>query len=167
MSTGDLQPPLEADGIIQLPNGQITFVRIVPLTTAVGWGVDLVCINDLDPALASTDPFSTATLAQDAYHRISTRRGTLPDDPDYGIDVLAFLHASMTQSDFLSAAGQINTELGKDDRFLDVAATVTYDAARLQLNISVRITPVDPSLQPFTLIVAVTDGVTLLKEIQS
>lgn len=167
MSTGDLQPSLADDGITQNADGTISLRRIVPQTTAAGWGVDLVCVTDLDPALAVTDPESIATLGQVAFHRISTRRGTLPDDADFGIDLLAFLHAPHTQQDFLAAAGQISTELQKDDRFADASAVVTFDPFTQRLNISIRITPADPDLNTFTLIVAVTDGATLLKEIQS
>lgn len=167
MSTGDPQPSLAEDGITQNADGTISIRRIVPVTTASGWGVDLVCITDLDPALAVTDPESTATLAQAAFHRISTRRGTLPDDPDFGIDVLAFLHAPKTPQDLLAVGGQVSTELQKDDRFSDVLATATYAAPTQTLTLSIRITPADPDLNTFTLIMAVTEGATLLKEIQS
>ena len=159
-------PPMSEDGVVVDPvTEEITFVRVVPITTAVGYGVDLKCIDDLDPALASTDPFSTETLAQDCYHRITTRRGTMPDDPDYGIDILAFLHAPKTPGELRACEGQIATELQKDDRVREASAVVTFDGRKL--SVSVRVTPEDPALGPFSLIIAVVDGATLLLEVTS
>jgi hypothetical protein len=160
-------PTLAEDGIIEASDGQLTLIRIVPETTAVGYGTDLKCVNDLDPALATTNPNSTETLAQDCYHRITTRRETLPDDPDYGIDVTEFLHAAKTLGDLQGCQGQIATELQKDDRVANALAVVTYDATRRRLEIDVRVTPKDPDLGPFSLIVVVTDGATLLQQVTS
>lgn len=158
-------PTLAEDGILDNGDGTYSLVRIVPQTTAVGYGVDLVCIDDLDPALKETDPFDTATLAQDCYHRITTRRETLPDDADFGIDIAAFLHAPKTPADLRGCEGQIITELQKDDRVKEAGAAVSFDGRKL--SVSVRVTPADPDLGPFELIIAVTDGATLLLEVSS
>jgi hypothetical protein len=155
-------PTLIEDGIIEAQDGSLTLVRVVPLTTAVGLGVDLKCVDDIDPALAVVNPFTTEGLAQDCYHRITTRRGTLPDDQDYGIDIVAFLHASKTLADLRACEGQIATELQKDDRVATASAVVTFDAARKAMSISVRVLPEDPNLTTFSLIIAVTDGGALL-----
>jgi hypothetical protein len=158
-------PTLAEDGIIQLDDGTLELIRVVPITTAVGYGVDLVCIEDLDPALKVTNPFTTETLAQDCYHRITTRRGTLPDDADFGIDIAAFLHAPKTPADLKACEGQIATELQKDDRVREAFAVVTFDGRKL--SVSVRVTPEDPDASPFSLIIAVTDGAILLLEVTS
>lgn len=160
-------PSLAEDGIIQNSDGTLTLVRIVPQTTAVGYGVDLKCIDDLDPALADVDPFSRDGLAQDLYHRVTTRRGTLPDDPDYGIDVFAFLHGPKTPVDLRACEGQIATEIQKDDRVTDVSVAVAFSLATNKMTITVVVVPQDPDIGPFSLIIAVTDGGALLAAIES
>jgi hypothetical protein len=163
-----VQPPLFEDGISQDPVTRIISLhRIVPQTTAVGYGVDLKCVDDLDPALGTTDPFDIATLGQAAYHAITTRRLTLCDDKDYGIDVAAYLHAPKLPADLQALGGQVATELQKDDRIQAAACVASFDSAERELSLSVRITPSDPSQQSFSLIVAVTDGGTLLQEVTS
>jgi hypothetical protein len=89
--------------------------KLVPVATApeeaTGYGADLVCISDVDANLAETDPATTATLAQDAFHRITTPREGLPDDPDYGIDVAEFLSQPTDDTTLLMQSGLIRLEL--------------------------------------------------------
>lgn len=160
-------PTALEDGLVLDGAGAVVgFVRVVPLTTAVGFGVDLKCTDDLDPALASTDPFSIETLAQDTYHRLTTRRETLPDDKDYGIDLIAMLHTGMTPAQLRSYEGQIVTELEKDDRIRTSTATVTPSADKKRLTVKVAVTPENPRLRSFELVIVVTDGQALLDAIR-
>jgi len=127
---------------------------------ALAYGVDLVCIDDIDPRLVELDPNSAASMAQDLYHRLATPRGQLPDDPNYGYDLVGALHRAMTPSDRASIAGSASLELGKDDRVARADCTLTQDGDTFTL--SAEITPEDDTIAPFALIVAVTDGATLL-----
>lgn len=141
-------------------------VGIVPLATtpaATGYGRDLVCIDDLDPRGTETDPNSLAALAQDLYHRLATRRTLLPDDPDYGNDLLELLSRGATQTDLLAMAGAISAEMRKDDRVVDASTTLTVNGD--EMIVAIAITPRDPTIALFKLIVSVTDGATLLQEI--
>lgn len=135
--------------------------------TADGYGRDLVCIDDLDPRAKETDPNSLETLAQDLYHRVSTSRGQMPDDPDYGIDLIEFLHRPTTTTELLAMAGVVSGECRKDDRVSDVETTVTFDSKTDSLSVSIDVTPKDPDLAIFKLIIVVIDGATLLQEIIS
>lgn len=138
----------------------------IPTPDPVGYGVDVVCADDLDPHLREIDPASFEGLAQDAYHRVSTARGQLPDDPDYGIDLVSYLNTPHTDRDLRAIEGQVAAELRKDDRFAEIDVTVTSEQSGKALTVSMRIVPADAQLSTFTLIVAVTDGATLLKEIR-
>jgi hypothetical protein len=133
-------------------------------TAATGYGVDLICTDDLTDRLDETDPDTIESLAQDLYHRITTPRGTLPDDPDYGEDVRAYLSQGMTQRDLLSMAGRIASECEKDDRVVKVEVTVIAPDLKT-LNITIRVDPELPNLKPFVLIVVVTSGSALLEAI--
>jgi len=128
-----------------------------------GYGVDLVCAEDLTPSLDETPADSVLSLAQDLFHRITTPRGDLPDDPDYGTDVRQYLSAGMAPQDLTVAAGELASECRKDDRVRDVSVTLT--AAGSELSVAIAVTPADPALQPFKLIVAVTSGEALLQAI--
>jgi hypothetical protein len=141
-----------------------SLVRLVRVPTASGFGVDLACIDDLDPRLSEVDPATTAGLAQDCYHRITTPRGSVPDSPDYGIDLRSYLSKPTTQRNLLAMAADIVSEIRKDDRVADALADVTATDPKT-LAVVVRVTPADPDLLPFTLILAVTDGATLLQAI--
>lgn len=135
--------------------------------TASGYGIDLVCFDDIDPRMAETDPADLASLAQDCYHRITTTRGTIPDAPDFGVNVIEFLHRGTTPQELAAMGGQCESEIAKDDRVDAVTVTLDVGIAAKSLAITVDVTPVDTAIGPFTLIVSVTDGAALLKEIQS
>lgn len=130
----------------------------------LGYGVDLVCVDDLTPQMRETNPNSVESISQDLYHRMTTFRGGVGDDDDYGIDIVGMLHVGATAKVLRGVAGQIANELRKEDRVTDIAVTVAPDSTGEAWTIKVAVTPLDPLLQPFTLIVAVSDGAALLKE---
>lgn len=130
------------------------------------YGRDLVCIDDLTATLEETDPASYASLSQDIYHRITTERGSLVDDPDFGEDVRGYLSAATTERELLSISGRLEAEILKDDR----VSTVSVDMAltpgtSAQLDLTIVVTPRDAALQSFTMILAVTSADVILKEI--
>lgn len=132
----------------------------------LGYGIDLVCVSDIDPLMAETLSDTVASLAQDSFHRVTTPRGALPDDPNFGIDVRSMLSAGMTQATIRTVSGAIHGELKKDDRITDVEVSVIFSGSfrAPTANITIRITPADGS-SAFNLIMAVTDGAALLSEI--
>jgi hypothetical protein len=126
------------------------------------YGRDLVCVDDLTATLAETDPTTTQSLAQDCFHRITT--DTVPDDPDFGIDVRDWLSSAMTRDGLLLIGATCEGAIRRDDRVRDVTADVTGTYESIEIAISV--TPADPSLERFTMIVAATSAEALLKEIR-
>ncbi|HYQ41055.1 MAG TPA: hypothetical protein VER11_03785 [Polyangiaceae bacterium] len=132
-----------------------------------GYGVDLVCVSDIDNDLRETDPNSVASIAQDCFHRLTTPRGSIEEDPNFGFDVRALLSVGLTQSFIRSLEGQISGELQKDDRiaFANVTLTQSGSATAPTFTVALDITPHDPSLSPFRMITSVADGEALLLEI--
>lgn len=122
-----------------------------------GYGIDLVCIDDLTDDMQETDPDSIAALAQDLYHRAIEDRGSNPDDPDAGEGIFRWLSQGMTQRDLTARAGSLAGEWRKDDRVADVQITVAAPDSKT-LAITGLVTPQDPAFGPFKLIIAVTDG---------
>lgn len=149
-----------------LAAGLVGLERVVPTPTdPLGYGVDLVCVDDLTARMLETTSDGTAGLAQDAYHRITTRRGQLPDDPDYGLDVIAMLSTALTAAQLQALPDQISGEILKDDRFTAADTAVAFSYATKTLDIKISLTPADSTIAPFLLIIAVSDGEAHLKAI--
>lgn len=129
-----------------------------------GYGSDLSCTDDLTPTCDEVDPFSARALAEALYRRITTARGSLPDDLDYGLDVRGFLNRGTTAGDLAQIAGQIRVELQKDDRVDRVSVQVTAPAIDT-LSIAALVTPIDVNLGRFTLTLAVTSAQTIMEAI--
>jgi len=132
----------------------------------LGYGIDLVCRTELDPYLAETNPDTIESLAQDCFHRITTARLSLVDDPSYGIDIRAALSVGQTPQQIQSWSGQITSELKRDDRVADVKTTIVLTLPA-SYEITILITPVSASLTPFSLIMVVVDGEALLTAINA
>lgn len=140
-----------------------TLVRLVPTPEApYGYGRDLSCVDDITETLEEVDPDSPLGVAQAVVRRLTTTKGTLPDEPDYGLNLRDFLNAGVPASDLPSLAGQIKLEVLKDDRVENALVTVSLPDTR-SLGVTIQLTLYDPALQPFTLTLALTDSATLLQ----
>lgn len=131
---------------------------------ASGYGVDLLCVDDITPRADDTAVDSLDSLKQDLYHRLITFEmiGDTADERDGWIDIVTFLHRGMTQRELLTVAGKVIEVLRKDDRVADVTVEASYVSGTLL--IECVITPEDPSAREFSLIVAVApDGTTKLE----
>ena len=89
---------------------------------------DALCIDDLDLfGTELNDPLQE--LAQDLYHRIIEAPGSNLDDPARGYGLAGRLSGAGRSSDLLTSIRHgIEAELRKDDRVLDVRATVESPA---------------------------------------
>lgn len=140
--------------------------RLVPVPTgALGYGADLSCVEDLTDDLAEVDPFSPQAIGEALLRRLTTPRGQLPDDPNYGLDIRGYCNRGVPTGELREIAGQIRSEASKDDRIEDVSVTVTVPALN-SMSVRINVTPADPSLDPFTLTFAVTSGQLLLEAIR-
>lgn len=135
--------------------GDIEKVMDVP-SEPFGYGTDLSCTDDLDERLTEVDSQSTRALAEAVYRRITTPRGSLPDDPDYGIDIRGFLNRGTTAAEILAIAGQTRAEIEKDDRVQEAQVTVSPSRLGDSMTVDIRVTPEDPGLGDFDLTLAVT-----------
>lgn len=145
-------------------------IRVVDAPTgALGYGTDLVCIDDITPDAAELDPESTAGIGQDLYHHLKTPRMGLPpdDDKDYGFDLLGALHKGVTTRDLTILGMQVKAECLKDDRVSETEVTITSSGDGKSLRVTIVVTPFDPSIGGFVLVLAVTDGGVLLEAIRA
>ena len=136
------------------------------VVAASGYGVDLVCFDDLTINLDETDTESVESLAQDNYHRLITPEGSLPDDLDYGKDLTSYMSRGTSTLALMGIEGEIETELLKDERNAVVsAAVVVTSLLPCVLTISIDVTPANPDLVPFKMIIAVDKSGTFLEDI--
>lgn len=133
---------------------------VVDTTADQGFGSDLSCTDDIDAAgteLSGDDP---RCVSQACYRRLTTQRGTVVDDLDYGFDLTELLELGMTRVALSRVPGMVRAELMKDDRVESVLCTVSnVTSESFDLNISGTC-----AKGPFTLTVALSDAGALLKE---
>lgn len=140
--------------------------REVPTPLApFGYGQDLDCTTDLTEDLLEVDPSSKTAIAQALLRRLSCPRGRLPDDPDYGFDLRGTLNRGTDANALRDLAGQIKSEVLKDNRIDGADVTTTYTAQTETLDVTLWIVAVDPALGEFSLTFAVQAGELMLKEL--
>lgn len=114
-------------------------------------GSDLSCIDDLtDDCAVVTD---RVCFIQAIVRRLTTPRGTLIDDPNYGEDVTAWINDDMSPSDIGALQAAVGAECLKDERCLAASAV-----AVLQKNGVLKLTiTLQDADGPFRLVLAVSD----------
>lgn len=141
-------------------------VRLVPTPAApFGYGRDLSCREDITPTHDEVDPFSQEAITDATIRRLSTARGSLvEDDPDYGLDLRGMLNRGVRTREIDELAGAVRNEVTKDDRVESATVSVGFPSTDLRtLRVQITITPVDPLLGPFRLVLAVTSADVLLE----
>ena len=107
-------------------------------------GVDFSCIDDIDPSLTLVD--GREGLAQSVARSISTPRGGLFYDSNYGSDVRGRINRPV---DDTITGRLVEAEAIKDERVADVAANVTFVEATGDLTISITL---EDEAGPFDLV---------------
>jgi hypothetical protein len=126
-----------------------------PVTTP-DYGTTLSCTFDLDP-MGQTVSGLTA-LSQALVRRITTPRGRLLTDPNYGYDISGELNDDVTTQQVGAIASNVDQEYLKDQRVFASSTTVTLRADG-SLDVSSQ---VQSALGPFSLVLnvsAVTVGI--------
>jgi hypothetical protein len=145
------------------------FAELVPELPApvepFGYGTDLKCTIDVTEDLQETDPNSPEGIGEAIFRAWTTDRGENPDDPDYGRNVKRLLNRGMTRDELRAEAGLLRAEAEKDDRVADCVVTITQTDGGRSLRIRGVVTPDDPRVSVFKMLVAVTNGAALLEEI--
>lgn len=120
-------------------------------TGASELGVDVACIDDIQPtfALAAGVP----NLAMALCRRLMTPRGGLFYDPDYGLDLRDYLNAGVTDAEMETLPEEIRLELEKDERVQSAAVDFVYTRQAESLKITIV---VSTSVGPFELSVSVS-----------
>lgn len=132
-----------------------------------GYGSDVSCAYDMDPGVAELDGMDPLVLKQAIIRRLDTPRGSLPDDPSYGISLRSMVNAGVKADDLTRLAGVIQNEVSKDDRISTLRVEVVTNPAMTELTVTLQVTPADPRLGPFSMTLAVTSAAIVLEAIAS
>jgi phage baseplate assembly protein W len=116
------------------------------------FGVDLEWRDDL--SATAREITGEELLEQEVHHRLSTPRGALITDPDFGMDLRAELSQKASSTRRASLIARIRGELTKDDRILDVKGKATWTGNTV--DVQLKIYPSDG--QPFDMVLGVTDA---------
>jgi hypothetical protein len=123
-------------------------------------GSDFSGILDIDPALTVVS--GPRCLAEALARRLTTPKGRLLGDPDYGHDLRQYLNAAIV--DTAQIANAIEIECLKDERVQGVTASVTFDAATQTITANIIVKISDAESFPFTLAVGeASAAITLLE----
>jgi phage baseplate assembly protein W len=143
-----------------------TLEREVPVSTApLGYGIDIDCVTDVAEDWRETDPESPEGIAQASIRRLTTPRGSLVDEPDYGLDLRAYANRGVAVAELRGIALAAAGEVTKDDRVSSADVELSASLVTRTLDVRIRIMPADPALQEFTLTFAVTSAAVLLETI--
>lgn len=127
---------------------------MAPSTEALALGVDV------DTAFGLPRRWNLCTGSKNVGNaiarRLSTPRGSLPSDLDYGYDVRALLNSGLTRAGMSQAKGAITAQVEKEERVLSVADIAfvfdtTTPAPTLKIGMNV-----DTDTGPFALVLAVS-----------
>jgi hypothetical protein len=130
-----------------------------------GYGADMRCAGDIPDDFGEVDGFTRLAIAEAAARRLDCPRGLLPDDPSYGISLPSYLNKGTTAQSLADLGRDAQAELSKDDRFKSVTVRAATSSAGGVVTLTVAIDPVDATLGPFTLTLAVTSASVILEAI--
>lgn len=165
---------IDQDDIVasSIADGLAALTRITATPEApFGFGSDISCASDIDPTLAMVDPFSMLGIGQAIVRRWDCPRGALPPDgkdaQDYGIDLRSWCNRGMRERDLRALESRLQIEALKDDRIKTIVVVVkqTFRGALVDLDVSARVTAVDPTVGTFALVLAVTSADVVVKAI--
>lgn len=104
------------------------------------FGLDLHCVEDLDELMSEVAEDDVTGLSEAIARRLSTPRGALIDDENYGIDLSDYLSGHVNALVLAQLRGEAQTEVLKEERVAtcEVSVEVTGAAPELVLLVNVR-----------------------------
>jgi hypothetical protein len=114
-------------------------------------GTDVALTTDLAPVWGMVN--GKTNLAMALYRRLTTPRGGLFYDPDYGYDLRDLLNANLAAADISRARGEIAAECLKDERVQAATVVLTFEPRAKSLTIAIEI---ESTIGPFDLVLRAT-----------
>jgi len=125
------------------------------------YGSDLSCSTDLTADMKELTGDDPLIVAESDVRRLTTDRGTLIDDPDFGWNLEQLIQKPMTPTEVATIPGQVRGELLKDDRHETLNVWTTgHTTSNLLVHVHGT-----TGKGPFRLVMALTDAGVAVKEI--
>lgn len=106
-------------------------------------GTDFGGVSDIDAAWGPVD--GRRALAESVARRLTTPRGSLPDFPDYGFDLVSCIGSAMTDSRIRQRISeQVFLEEEVQNSSVSILRTEPYGATALEIKVSIDATGVPP-----------------------
>ena len=99
------------------------------------FGIDLSSSPDLDFGLVT----GRRALAEALLRRLSTPRGSLVSDLDYGFDLRLLMNEALGADDLARVQMAMEAELEKDERVGSVSSRLDFDAQRERARVTVAV----------------------------
>lgn len=115
------------------------------------YGTELSCVTDIDRASRMVSGFTV--VAEAVARRLSTPRGRLIGDPNYGFDLTQYVNADMSPRDSAGLRAGVEAECLKDERIAGAKASAVLDTQGV-LIVTIAI---ELSTESFTLVIAASD----------
>ena len=119
------------------------------------FGRDIWCDDSLRTGRMAT---GSRLVAQGAYHRLITPRGTLrggDDEADFGLDLAGIVGSVTSDADARRLEGMVRGEIRKDERIASVSVVVTRTVTGAEVSLRVDIAAETDS-GPFDLVLGVS-----------
>ncbi len=130
-----------------------------PALSDANYGTDTAATTDTSPVWGIAS--GTTNLAYSLVRRLSTPRGGLFYDLNYGTDLRAYVNRRISGAAVNNLPADISAECAKDDRVQATTETVAFTSQTRALTVAIEVQPIVG--QAFTLILAATSvNVTLL-----
>jgi hypothetical protein len=146
----------------------LTMADLVPTNqppTEVHFGSDLRCLDDLTESMEELGEDDPLLVAEAIVRRITTARGTLLDDLDYGIDIADELSRATTRQDRAEVESRIRGELAKDDRIEELAVVIT-DSTEIDRSLALDIFGTTAA-GPFRLAFGIRSGALMVQDLRA
>jgi hypothetical protein len=112
----------------------------MPVAVPVDYGIDVQCwpgsgLPDLDPNFTLIT--GNRLLMEICLRRLFTERGSDPNDPHYGYNLLSFLNSRTDNTQLPAISAQVVAEVQKDERISGALCEITniQGVFRVRLNI--------------------------------
>lgn len=139
--------------------------RLADAPASTSLGSDLACATDLDEQMTERGEDDPLLLAEATIRHITTPRGSLLEDPNYGIDITETLSVATTRQDRAALEGTIRGEV-RDDRIETLSVSIE-DRTEVDRTMEISIDGEAVTGEPFRLVLAVTDGAVLVQEMEA
>lgn len=125
-----------------------------PYGTDLGSFPNAAANGVLDVDLGMSEVSGRTLLSQSLVRRLTTPTGSVVDSPNDCVDIRGWVSSGVTQAELQNIAGNLKTEIEKDERVVAATVAVAFNSATQTLTITIN---VQSGYGPFSLTLTVAN----------